>query len=360
MAHLVEKMFYVQLPGQRDFPWHIQETADRTTVLAPDKRPKTFKKARKLAGLDWDPIGVPMFSVPGSHFAADGSIVKGDGEPVAAEEMMIVKRSDTGAFLTSAQRTYELITNTDMGMIIDVILNGHPVRYETGGCLDGGKAVWLMLQMGDLLEIPGDPSPYVQYLAILNRHDGRGACKAIATNTRIQCANTFHAADFDAKAKMQTFSFYHKARWREHVEELQADVIQALRGANTEMERVAEVYTELMKVKVKKKPAREWMDEFVFPGTEFIKLKPLAAKNVLASRDVAWDIYNGPTCEGLTGTAHGLMMAGIEWAQHERAYHNTGTYLNRSVYTRDEFKFLAYRMAAEFAGYDPKKMALAS
>ncbi|MEV6400531.1 DUF932 domain-containing protein [Streptomyces sp. NPDC051907] len=336
MAHMVEKMFSV-----RDTPWHYSLTGpDKTTLL--DSYPETWEAARTLAGLDWDPIEEAPFR---------RKIVINDetGQPEEQFEQVHgfkwITRSDTGLILDSAVDSYEMITNSDMGDIIETFMSGHKIQFVTGGCLDEGRKVWAMLQMGDLLEIKGDPSPTARYVALLNTHDGHGACKAIATNVRIVCANTWHYADTTAEAQAACFSFHHRANWRQHMKDLQADVVAALSGADKEMKAYAELADEMITKKVTLEQELRFVDEFIFPTREEHKLKPQALENVRTSRSKVWGLLESKSCDGIRGTAYGLLQAGGEYLDHERAYKNHETYLNRTVFSKEKMKLRAKNIA---------------
>lgn len=344
MAHQVEKMFSFHKDGVnaplRELPWHYGETgADgRTTIL--EKAPETWEEAREPAGLDWDPIPEPLYrAVP----------VVGDNGPETKYEQVeghkLIVRSDNNMVLDTALEQYELITNSDMGEIIHTFMAGHKIRFETAGCLDDGRQVWALLQMGDFLEIKGDPSPTARYIALLNRHDGHGACKAIATNIRVVCANTWHYADTQSGASATTFSFHHRSQWRQRMAELQADVKAALSGAEKEMKAYAELADEMMLKTVSDDQAKKFVDEFVYPTKDEHKLKPKALENVTIARQKVASILASPTCEGIAHTAYGLMQAGGEYLDHDRRYKNTDTLMGRTIFSQETLKVRAKNVA---------------
>src|SRR5262249_56016360 len=79
----------------------------------------------------------------------------------------------------------------EMGEIVEAVLAQPGVKWETAGVLDEGRAVWCLALLDEPVELPGDDSPTLPYLAITNRHDGTAACALRATAVRILCANTF-------------------------------------------------------------------------------------------------------------------------------------------------------------------------
>jgi phage/plasmid-like protein (TIGR03299 family) len=365
VSHLVEKMFYVQTNGQRDFPWHIQETQDKTTLIDPANRPTTFEEARIPAGLDWEPQVIPNFWIPGAKFKKDGTVkVPKGASPVPAADFKFLARSDNGYILDSARTSYNVISNSDMGLIINTIMDGHDVRYETGGCLDEGRKVWMMLQLGDLVEIPGDKSPHLRYLAVLNSHDGSGSCKVMATNVRIQCANTFHLAETygnlenakrkKAGAPLATYSFHHRAQWRKHLDKLQTEVKTAIGGVDRQTQIVNQMFTELndLRHQVTMDEAKLWVDSLFWNPKDdwLLEEQPATKVAVMRKRESLWGAFTGERCDELPLTPYRLLMATTEWIDHLREYERPATYLNRTVFMREEMKTLAMTRAVELLG----------
>ena len=214
----VESMFSV-----RQMPWHREGT-----IL--EDYPGNWAEARKLAGLDWDPITTEVYAL--TDLNADGTP---HYEPI--DGWKAISRSDNGAVLSLNRDTYTVIDHGEMGEIVEAVLAQPNVKWETAGVLDSGRSVWCLALLDEPITLPGDDSPTLPYLAITNRHDGTGACALRATAVRIVCANTFRAAELEGERTGATFSFIHKSGWRNRIEEAR----QAVTGARAEMRR----YTEL-------------------------------------------------------------------------------------------------------------------
>ena len=184
----VESMFSV-----RQMPWH------REGLILQDY-PGNWDEARRLAGLDWDPVTTEVYTV---------TSVNGDGtpylEPIAGWKS--IARSDTGAVLSINRDTYTVIDHGEMGEIVEAVLAQPNVKWETAGVLDGGRSVWCLALLDEPITLPGDDSLTLPYLAITNRHDGTAACALRATAVRIVCANTFRAAELEGERTGTTFSF---------------------------------------------------------------------------------------------------------------------------------------------------------
>ena len=170
-----------------------------------------------------------------------------------------ISRSDTGAVLSISKDTYTVIDHGEMGEIVEAVLAQPNVKWETAGVLEGGKAVWCLALLDEPITLPGDASPTLPYLAITNRHDGTAACALRATAVRIVCANTFRAAELEGERTGTTFSFIHKASWRNRIDEAR----QAVTGAKAEMRRYQELAADLLAIPITTKQRELFVTAFI-------------------------------------------------------------------------------------------------
>ena len=257
----VESMFSV-----RQMPWHREGT-----ILA--DYPGDWAEARTLAGLDWDPITTQVYAL--TDLNADGSPRY---EPI--EGWQAIVRSDNGGVLSLNKDSYTVISHGEMGEIVEAVLAQPNVRWETAGVLDGGRAVWCLALLDEPVELPGDDSPTMPYLAITNRHDGTGSCALRATAVRIVCANTFRAAELEGERTGATFSFIHTASWRNRIEEAR----QAVTGARTEMRRYTELAHQLLGIPITPRQRELFVTEFI-PMPPAGLVTDRVARNVEEARD---------------------------------------------------------------------------
>ena len=236
----IESMFSV-----RQMPWHREGE-----VL--DDYPGTWAEARVLAGLDWDPVTTGVYTAAGIN--PDGSV---HYEPVGGWKA--ISRSDTGTVLSVNKDSYTVIGHGEMGEIVEAVLAQPSVKWETAGVLDGGRAVWCLALLDEPVELPGDDSVTLPYLAITNRHDGTAACALRATAVRIVCANTFRAAELEGERTGATFSFIHKSSWRSRLDEAR----QAVTGARHEMRRYTELAHQLLGIPITPKQRELFVTEFI-------------------------------------------------------------------------------------------------
>jgi phage/plasmid-like protein (TIGR03299 family) len=319
----VESMFSV-----RQMPWHREGT-----IL--EDYPGDWDTARKLAGLDWDPVPATVYAAARAD-DDNGPVL----EPVAGWKA--ISRSDTGAILSINKDTYTVIDHGEMGEIVEAVLAQPNVKWETAGVLDDGRSVWCLALLDEPVELPGDISVTLPYLAITNRHDGTAACALRATAVRIVCANTFRAAELEGARTGATFSFIHKSSWRNRIEEAR----QAVTGARTEIQRYTELAQELLGVAITP-PQREL---FV---TEFIPMPPRGlvtdrvARNVEEARQALRLIFESKTTEQVAGTAYGLVQASGEYLDHVRTARSWETRLNRTLIRPEPLKHRALALIRE-------------
>jgi phage/plasmid-like protein (TIGR03299 family) len=319
----VESMFSV-----REMPWHQEGT-----VLA--GYPGSWDQARTLAGLDWDPVTADVYSI--TSINADGTPCL---EPIGGWKA--VSRSDTGAVLSINRDSYTIIDHGEMGEIIEAVLAQPNVKWETAGVLDGGRAVWCLALLDEPVDLPGDDSPTLPYLAITNRHDGTAACALRATAVRIVCANTFRAAELEGDRTGATFSFIHRSSWRARIEEAR----KAVTGARAEMRRYTDLATGLLGIPVT--PAQREL--FI---TEFIPMPPQGlvtdrvARNVGEARAALRMILESKTTHQVSGTAYGLVQAAGEYLDHVRTARSWETKLNRTLIRPEPLKHRALSLIRE-------------
>jgi phage/plasmid-like protein (TIGR03299 family) len=319
----VESMFSV-----RQMPWHQEG------IILGDY-PGTWAEARVLAGLDWEPVTADVYAVAG--IGPDGTVVYG---PV--EGWKAISRSDTGAVLSINKDSYTVIGHGEMGEIVEAVLAQPNVKWETAGVLDGGRSVWCLALLDEPVELPGDNSPTLPYLAITNRHDGTGACALRSTAVRIVCGNTFRAAELEGERTGATFSFIHKSSWRSRIE----DARQAVTGARTEMRRYTELACELLGIQVTPRQRELFVTEFI-PMPPQGLITDRVARNVEEARQALRLIFESKTTEQVAGTAYGLMQAAGEYLDHVRGARSWETRLNRTLIRPEPLKHRALSLIRE-------------
>jgi phage/plasmid-like protein (TIGR03299 family) len=324
----VDQMFSV-----REVPWHREGT-----VL--DDYPQTWDEARILAGLDWEPISEPVFALVGYDAETNQPIY----EPMADYQRIV--RDDTHATLSVMSDSYQIINHSAFGDIFEAVLKQTNVKAETGGCLDGGRKVWMLVKLDEPILLPGDTSATMPYLGLTGRHDGKGGVTLRATAVRIVCANTFNAAELEGKRTGAVFSFVHRGNWQDRV----ADAREAVMGARRDLKRYEEIAHNLLGVKVTERQTGIFVTEFI-PAPP----KGLATDRVMrkrrSGRDKLREILASPTIigAGIDGTAYGLVNAAGEYLDHVRTSRSWETRLNRTLIRPEPLKHSAVKLALEVA-----------
>src|SRR5271166_4497866 len=319
----IESMFSV-----RQMPWHREGT-----IL--DDYPGSWADARTLAGLDWDPVTATVYAITGIN--PDGTE---HYEPV--QGWKTISRSDTGAVLSINKDTYTVIDHSEMGEIVEAVLTQANVKWETAGVLDEGRSVWCLALLDEPITLPGDTSPTLPYLAITNRHDGTAACALRATAVRIVCANTFRAAELEGERTGTTFSFIHKASWRNRIDEAR----RAVTGARIEMQRYTELATELLGIPISAQQRELFITEFIPKPPEGL-ITDRVARNVDEARAALRMIFETKTTEHVADTAYGLVQAAGEYLDHVRTARTWETRLNRTLIRPEPLKHRALTLARD-------------
>ena len=319
----VDSMFSV-----RQMPWHREGT-----ILA--DYPGSWAEARTLAGLDWDPIATEVYALTDLNDNGSPHFDPIDG-------WKCIARSDNGTVLSINKDSYTVISHGEMGEIVEAVLAQPNVRWETAGVLDGGRSVWCLALLDEPVALPGDDSPTLPYLAITNRHDGTAACALRATAVRIVCANTFRAAELEGERTGATFSFIHRASWRNRIEEAR----QAVTGARAEIRRYTELARELLAIPVTPKQRELFLTEFI-PMPPAGLVTDRVARNVEEARHALRMIFESKTTEQVADTAYGLVQAAGEYLDHVRAARTWETRLNRTLIRPEPLKHRALSLIRE-------------
>lgn len=331
MAHEVDTLMTVRTPA-----WH-----GLGAVL--EDNPRTWVDARIAAGLMWEPIetsgyvGLPRIGDAGPYT-----------EYVELPDHKIIVRDDTGAVLGPAKNSFSLISHSSMGLILDKILENDAYVFDAAGSLQGGKKVFAVLELGDPIQIKGDPSPTRRYVVMLNAHDGSSACRVIATMIRVVCMNTWRAADAISGQDGTAYNFRHTSGWETKLEEVAKEARAAITGSQAQVELYRAQCDAMTDMQVSSEQAARFVQEFVYPTKEEHKLTPGpkgSHKNVVAGRLALQEILDGPTSEGLGMTAYTLLQAGGEWADRVRPYKTNGSLFGRAVMRPDNVKENARTLA---------------
>lgn len=325
----VDSMFSV-----REMPWHREGTVIQDY-------PGSWDEARKLAGLDWEPELAPVFR------QYDLAAALGPENYEKVEGFNIIQRSDTGAILSVRPESYTLITHEEMGGIVEAVLKQDNVKWETAGSLSGGKAVWCLCRLDEPVVLPGDNSPTLPYLGITNHHDGTGACALRTTSVRIVCANTMGAAEAEGERTGTTFSFVHRASWREHLDEAR----EAVMNARRQFRAYVKLSEDLLQIPVTPGQTELFVRMFI-PEPPETMITDRVARNIDAARQAVRGILASVTMNEVPDSAYKLVQAGVEYLDHARTARSWETKLGRTLLRPEPLKQRAVTLAREVALID--------
>jgi phage/plasmid-like protein (TIGR03299 family) len=322
----VDSMFSV-----REMPWHGEGV-----IL--DSAPKTWDEAREAAGITWDVEERPLAEV---SIAEDGAVTLGS----VLDGWKRIVRNDNNETLYVAKDSYSLITIADMEILYEAVMGEEDHHFETGGSLEGGRKVWFLVELGDPIVLDGDPSAIRRYVAFRNSFDTDFAASAVSTSVRIVCANTWHAADLEARANQTTYQFRHSSGWRARLEKIAEEAKEAIKLSHKENDTLRAEAERMLAMRVTKDQEAAFFDEVVFTRSKEHELGPIAARNVQADRDRVRALYASPTCEGIQGTAWGLWNAYGEFLDHVRPAKSRDTHLNRCLMRKEPLKARGHKIA---------------
>lgn len=171
-----------------------------------DRYPADWAEAREWAGLQWEPMAL---AIP--------NMIAPNGVEIDLGGYRVIVRDDTFTALGVTSDEFEPVKNARMGEIVETVLAAG-FKFETAGTLRDGRMVWALAYLDEPFKVAGDDSETLPFLAILNAHDGSGACKAIYTDVRVVCWNTYRAAEMRAKPG-NTFTFRHTTGVNNRIEE---------------------------------------------------------------------------------------------------------------------------------------------
>jgi phage/plasmid-like protein (TIGR03299 family) len=302
----------------------------------------TREVAQKLVH-PWEPVAEPLYrAMP--QVGADGSLTV-SYEAVDTEGNF---RSDNGAYLGPKSLTRTNVTNGEMWDVAEAIQGGpaSDVLYETGGSLSGGRQVWVLMRLAEPLELRGDPNGRsIPFYLLQNDHAGTGAFKGSATQIRVVCANTIRQADMDAQARGTEFAFAHTKNVHDRIEQARA----ALAGWRESLESYRRMAEFMIDLKIDATAEREFVERFI-PAPPSALTSDRVKANIEAARDQWRSAYNSVTCEGIQGTAWGLVQASSEWSEHIRRANSVESRFRRALLLPNRIVTDAKDLALEAAG----------
>jgi phage/plasmid-like protein (TIGR03299 family) len=317
----------------RERSWHGKEL-----VLA--EHPDNWDDARMAAGLMWEPTAQPIYRMV---VAADGT----ESYEVISHKLIV--RDDTKAQLGVVSESFELITHAEMGQIMEVFLDQPNVKFDTAGSVREGRQVYATVLLDEPYQITGDidgfgdPVLTLPYFALLNSHDGTGACKGLYTQVRVVCANTVQAASADGDRHGAQFSLRHTSGVKERIE----DARDIVANARTEAARWKTIAEHLVTLTVTNEQQLQFLNEFIPEPPAGITSDRVRA-NIATDRERFLHVLNeSATNAAMSRTGLGLVNAAVEYLDHVRGFRNADTYLGRQILSAEPLKAKAVKLVRE-------------
>lgn len=368
MAPRVDQMFSVN-----GMPWWVGSSYDHGQAVLLGEHP-TWDEARKYAGLDWDPTEESLYRdldmielrkrfariVMDAEMEPDLQLDALVLQAYTAQKQVggwkrISRSDDDQATLACTQDGYKVILNSEFGEIFNALLEQDNVKFETGGCLDGGRQVWMLVKLDEPIAIPGDGTVSYPFLSLMSRHDARGATALRATNVRIVCGNTFDYAELQGDATGLVYKFVHRGEWRDRLGDAKA----AVTGVRTQVKKYEELSKYLVEVPVTPAQEKLFIASF-FPEPPRGEASDRVLANVAASREKLREILAGATVAdaGVGGTAYGVLQAAGEYSDWVVKSHNWETRVRRTLLKPAPMKRRALEILGEVCELDQAKAGL--
>lgn len=181
----------------RETPWHRE---DIVVADAP-----TYAEALRLAGVDFDVVARPV------HVQmADGAMSQ---SPMGKAIVRLDRGTTLGeAVLSVVGDQYEPLQNRDAFGVLEPLLDKGVAHLETGGCLRGGRDVWMLVRfdIADPVVQEVFADEVVPFGLITNNHAGEARALVMQTPIRVVCANTLGQALVGWKDRTDVVAVSHR------------------------------------------------------------------------------------------------------------------------------------------------------
>ena len=328
------------MPAYFDTGFTVRKPAWHGLGVVLDDFPRTIAEAREYAGLQWEPEIVPVYQrheeLVGMNF--DGS-VEVEESFVEVPNARLVQRSDNKDVIGHGiSDRYVPISNSQMFEVLESLVD-QGLKIETAGSIKGGSHVWALAYLDRPYTLPGDDSVSFPYLAVVNSHDGKAAMRAMPTQVRIVCWNTYQAAMMESQRSNLFYDFRHKGTVSERIDEAK----KAIGGMRNDTERWFALATHLFARQITEAHTELFIKEFI-PAPPAGLITDRVYDNIERDRATFRTLLNGPQNEANAGTALSLVNTAVEYLDHARGYRNTDTYLGRTILKPEPMKAKAVKL----------------
>lgn len=166
----------------------------------------TADEAFKEIGLDWETELLPIYAAAWNKQSESLTRVKIAGRKLHVRaDLMESNPDDEAAQLGVVSDSYKPISNKQLASFADMLCGlDAGITIETAGSLRNGKRVYALCKLPKSINVT-DEDVLVNYVLIVNGHDGHSSFECYMTSVRVVCANTLRWSADDAK-KRTTFA----------------------------------------------------------------------------------------------------------------------------------------------------------
>lgn len=266
-------------------PWH------RLGVVT--KGALSSAEAIEKAGLDWTVSLRPVYT--------GGVDAGGEEHAIEIQDTFATVRNSDDSVLGVVGNRYTPVQNQECFSFLDTVLPDFDAKYETAGSLDGGRIVWVLLNLGKDVVVGQDKT--IPYLLMTNSHDGSMGIKALTTPIRVVCQNTL---TFALNNFATQFSFRHTQRVHDRIEQGRNSLelsYKYIDGFQEEVER-------LIDQQVSNDKYQEIIDS-LFPVPELKDDESNVVVNTKAreTQGILWNNFENPEFDEHKGTAWSVVNA---------------------------------------------------
>lgn len=232
-------------------------------------------------------------------------------------------KDGTRSALSVVGSRYNIFQNEEIFSSLDFLVDSGEARYASAGELDGGKIVWMVMELPDSVKIAGDE--HAGYLLARTSHDGSTAFQIAPIISRLSCTNQMNAAFASAGKHGGLYSLKHTQNNSVNVEDIRK-IIKVVYEDFTFYEDMAH---EFMNQTMNNMEFVNFVRK-VYPMPSKIEFSPddvlsPAEKRTRAAiqrnRSNAWLVWEGDTQANLKYTKFGALHAVVEVADHySRSY----------------------------------------
>jgi phage/plasmid-like protein (TIGR03299 family) len=274
--------------------------------------------AASQAGLDWTVSLQPIsanYVVPTED---GGQIV--NNLPIS-DKFATVKTTPLGeaSVLGVVGSRYGIVQNSEMFSALDSIVDSGDAKFTAAGQLDGGKQVYMVMELPEGVSIRGDE--HASYLLARTSHDGSTALQITSVINRLSCTNQINTSFLrNKKNGIGVYSLRHTSNAKVEAQKVR-DI---LRVVYADIDWYSNVSANLYDKKMEDNEVKNFLESVwtLDPKIEYAPYDMLSqgekrARSIaINARQQSFDIYKGATGtqENLYGSALGAWQAVVEWA----------------------------------------------